>query len=204
MSATHRQIHTGHHMIATRPPSHMTQPPGEAPDPQTGILNTLNRLIMQVAKLSAPWLTFTPDSESFLYTGGTVMPANDGAFHAIVSLTVPNGRNGALYLLANDVGAVFQNNSGDLIWQIQRNAGGGDVAAERNYENVKAVIGLTDAPSRIAPIRIFENDVISLVVQNVNIQPAGQILNGVLGGHFYPKTWDDEFEQSQQNQNTSW
>jgi hypothetical protein len=202
MSA-HRQIHTGHHMVAVRPPAYAASSTGEA-TPQQGIVAALDRLTMQVAKLSAPWLTFPPDGESFLYTAGIVMPAMDGNFHTIVSFAVPNARNGALYLIANDIGAVFQNNSGDLIWQIQRNAGGADVAAERNYEKVQAVIGLSDAPSRIAPIRIFENDVISLVVQNVNVEPAGQFLNGVLGGHFYPKTWDDEYEQSQQNQNTSW
>lgn len=196
-------MHHGHHRIALRAPASIA-PVISSDNPQQSILDALNRLVMTTARLAAPWLVFTPDSESFTYTSGITMPAMDAAFHTIVQFTVPNGRNGALYQIANPVSGVFQNNSGDLIWQIRRNSGASEIAAERNYENIQAVLGLMESPSRIAVIRIFENDVISLVVQNVNLPPGGQNLSGRLGGHFYPKTWDDEYEQSQQNQNTSW
>ena len=55
-------------------------------------------------------------------------------------------------------------------------------------------LGNIDAPTKISGIRIFENDVLSLLVRNNAIVPGGELIGGLLGGYFYPRTWDDQFD----------
>lgn len=199
----------GHHGIIMRPTAIDTRGPakniGGAVDSLEEIRAAVTRQNWITSRLAAPWLTFPPDGESFHNAGGILIPAIGPGFTTILSITVPRGRNGVLNRLANAFYGVFQNFSGDLIWRLVRNPGAAIVAAERNYENITAVLGLTEIPVEIAPIRIFENDVIALQVSNTALPPAGQECGAVLGGWYYPRTWDDEFELSQKSQkNVSW
>ena len=133
------------------------------------------------------------------------MPAISAtAFSVIAAVTCPPGRNGVLNRIANViVGGAFSDFSGDFVWQIRRNQSGNatDTMAERNYDNIVASYGLIIAPARISGIRIFENDVIQLVGRNNNL-PLGTSLGGLLGGYFYPRTWDDQFDRA--DSSTSW
>ena len=155
---------------------------------------------------AAPWLTPPPDVESFHLAAGIALPAISATvFTVVVSITVPPGRNGVLNQIANlyeGPGAGFIDFTGDVVWQITRNSPSGGTAPERNYENIQASLGTPAAPGRIAPIRIFENDVISLVVRNANIIVASQVCGGLLGGWFYARTWDDQFDR--EDQSLSW
>ena len=204
-----RRGQVGHHVLALNP-RRVDTAPQEAD--ASSILDTLNDIKTAIAQsnrslalIDAPWLTMPPDGESFHNAGGITLPATDGLFHTILSITVPEGRNGVLNELANAFYGVFTNFDGDLIWRLVRNPGASIVAAERNYEKITAVLGLTEDPVDIAPIRIYENDVIALQIQNVALPASGQVCGAVLGGWFYPKTWDDEFEQSQSKQlKVSW
>jgi hypothetical protein len=157
--------------------------------------DSINRLQQNIRAIAAPWIVQPPDSESFHLASGIAIPAQDGLFHTVVQIQVPPGRNGVLNKIANVfVGGGFNDYSGNIIWQIVRNPGPGITTAERNYENIQASLGSTAIPGKIAGIRIFENDTIALVVKNVNIAVAGQIIGGLLGGWFYPRTWDDVHE----------
>jgi hypothetical protein len=173
------------------------------------ILEDQRHALRQIARgirlISAPWLVEPPDSESFHKGSGIVMPAISATvFSVIASVTCPPGRNGVLNRIANViVGGAFSDFSGDFVWQIRRNQSGNatDTMAERNYENITASYGLIIAPAQISGIRIFENDVIQLVGRN-NALPLGTSLGGLLGGYFYPRTWDDQFDR--QDSSNSW
>jgi hypothetical protein len=191
--------------ILLRPPD----PPPASDDPTitaiVAVHDALDRIDRSMRLLSAPWLVMPPDGESFHKGGGIPMPAADGLFHVVVTVTCPPGRNGVLNRIANVVvGGAWSDFSGDAIWQITRNQSTDptQTMAERNYEDIEASYGLISAPAPIAPIRIFENDVLSFVIKNVALPAAGEEVGALLGGFFYPRTWDDQWDA--QNQNISW
>jgi hypothetical protein len=178
-------------------------------DPTIDAINELTAVMEQVARstrlISAPWLIEPPDAESFHLASGIVIPAQDGAFHTVVTITCPPGRNGVLNQIANVVvGGAWSDFSGDAVWQLVRNQSlvGAQTMAERNYQNILASLGLINAPAPISPIRLFENDVIALVIKNVALPVAGEEVGGLLGGYFYPRTWDDQFDA--QSRNVAW
>jgi hypothetical protein len=172
------------------------------------LLDDQRHAMRQIARtnrlLSAPWLIEPPDSESFHLAAGIVIPAISAlVFSTVVTITCPPGRNGVLNRIANEfVGSGFVDFSGAIVYQIIRNPGAGQTTAERNYQNITASLGRVQDPARISGIRIFENDVLSLVVRNASIVPGGEIIGGLLGGYFYPRTWDDQFDR--QDASVSW
>lgn len=181
--------------IMLRPPA----APAASDDPTIDAINSVDQVLTEIARSarlqSAPWLIEPPDSESFHEASGISMPAVDGNFHVVAQVTCPEGRNGVLNRIANVVvGGGWSDFSGDAIWRILRNPGAGIVAAERNYENILASLGLVNAPTRISGIRIFENDIVQFVIQNVALPVAGEDVGAILGGYFYPRTWDDQFQ----------
>jgi hypothetical protein len=188
---------------ATGPNIMLRPPTGPAPsgDPTIAAIQSLQQTMQQVERsvrlVAAPWLIEPPDSESVHQAGGIVIPAVDGAFHTVVTVTCPPGRNGVINEIANVVvGGAWSDFSGDAIWQIVRNQGASTQTqmAERNYQKILASLGLINAPTRISGIRIFENDVISFVIQNVNLPISGEEVGALLGGYFYPRTWDDQWD----------
>jgi hypothetical protein len=186
------------HNIALRPPA----APDVSDDPLISSIGDLQSVMQQVQRstrlISAPWLIEPPDSESFHLAGGITVPGVDGFFHTVVSITCPPGRNGVLKEIANVVvGGAWSDFSGDAVWQIVRNPGAGNNTggfAERNYQNILASLGLVSAPTKISGIRIFENDIIAWVMKNVALPVSAEEVGAVLGGYFYPRTWDDQFE----------
>lgn len=198
------------HQIALRPPVRPAEQPVDDIQRLIQSLADLRSDVQQLNRTSsliaAPWLTMPPDGESFHLAAGIGLPAISAtAFATVVQIPVPEGRNGVLNRIGNVfVGGGFTDFSGDLVWQIVRNPGTGLQTAERNYENIVASLGSVANPGVVAPIRLFENDVIALVVRNAAIIVALQKVGGLLGGWFYPRTWDDAFERSQQAQDVSW
>lgn len=186
--------------ILLRPPD----APPASDDPTIDAINDVQSVMQQVQRstrlIAAPWLIEPPDSESLHLAGGIAMPAQDGAFHVVLSVTCPPGRNGVIKQLANVVvGGAWSDFSGDAIWQIVRNPGTGITAAERNYENILASLGLIAQPAPVSGIRIFENDVLQWVIKNVNLPASGEEVGALFGGYFYPRTWDDQFDANDQS-----
>ncbi len=185
------------HNILLRPPD--VSAPSDDPTIAaiSGVQQTMQQVQRSARLISAPWLIEPPDSESFHLAGGIIMPVQDGAFHTVVTITCPPGRNGVLNKIANVVvGGAWSDFSGDAIWQIVRNPGTAITTAERNYQNILASLGLIANPARISGIRIFENDVIAFVIKNVALPVSGEEVGALLGGYFYPRTWDDQFDAS--------
>jgi hypothetical protein len=194
-------------------PQILLHPPTAEPstDPATAAIQTTQGYLDQIARslrlLAAPWLVEPPDAESFHVAQGIVMPAISANYSVVCLVTVPEGRNGVLNQIANVVvGGAWADFSGAAIWQLVRNpvfatagppqtiSGAGIIAAERNYENIVASLGTVLQPTMISPIRIFENDVIALVIRNVSLPAAGEEVGALLGGYFYPRTWDDQYD----------
>jgi hypothetical protein len=181
----------------------MLRPPDAAAassDPTILALDEIDASIVQMAQtlrgVAAPWLAMPPDGESLHLAAGIALPAIGPGFTPVVTVQCPNGRNGVINKIANTfIGGGFNDFSGNVIWQIQRNPSAGITAAERNYQNITASLGNTNNPVSIAPIRIFENDILVLAVANINIVVAGQLIGGLLGGWFYPRTWDDLWDR---------
>lgn len=190
-------------MIVMRPGPGQQQ----SEDPTLAAIESVQSEIRALSRtmrlLSAPWLTMPPDGESYhLASQGVVLPAL-AATAVVLQIICPPGRNGVLNEIANVfIGGGFTDFSGDVIWQILRNPANGVATAERNYDSITASLGSASNPGKIAPIRIFENDVIQLVVKNVVVPVALQKIGGLFGGWFYPKTWDDQFDR--QGESVSW
>lgn len=192
-------------IILAPPPSVAT--PDDVSSSEADALRDICQIRQSLRQLSAPWVVPPPDAESFVITAGLAIPAADGAFHAVCSVSVPDGRNGVLTELANVfVGGGFTDYQGGLIqWRLERNPGTGIAAAERNYDNIVASLGSATNPHKLpGGIRVNEDDVMQLSVKNIAIVPAGQFIGGLLGGWFYPRTWDMEFQRRSAQTDTAW
>lgn len=190
----HRADRLASPKIILAPPS--VAIPDDMPSSEADALRDLCQIRQSLRQLSAPWVVPPPDAESFVITAGLAIPAQDGAFHAVCLVAVPDGRNGVLTQLANVfVGGGFTDYQGGLIqWRLERNPAPGIATAERNYDSIIASLGSATNPHKLpGGIRIFEDDVMQLSVKNIGVAPAGQFIGGLLGGWFYPRTWDMEF-----------
>ncbi len=134
------------------------------------------------------WIFPSLNSIAFDQAGDIVIPAI-GVETAIFTFQVPRGFNGVMKTIGNAIiGGGFTDGSGQLIWRILQNT-----VAMRGKENILNALGSVAAPSLIGGggfIRILENDLISFVVLNTAIVPAGQIIAARLSGWFYPKDED--------------
>jgi hypothetical protein len=114
-----------------------------------------------------------------------------GADATIIRFQVPLGRNGVIELVAcNFVGAGFVEGSGDLLWRIL--VDGGTPPGANSYEAIPASIGSPANPVRIAGFRIYENQVLTLIVSNVALLVGGTKCGGRLAGYLYPRELEEE------------
>jgi hypothetical protein len=114
-----------------------------------------------------------------------------GAEANVIQFQVPPGRNGVINKVANNfVGGGWQEGSGGVLWRIQ--VDGAPPAGATSYDAILASLGSPANPVSIAGFRIFENQVLTLVVRNVNIVVAGQLSGGRLLGYLYPREMDDD------------
>jgi hypothetical protein len=152
-----------------------------------------SRIILPTRIALPHWIAMPRNGQSFHYGGWITTPAATGDDSvdgtAIVSFSVPPGHNGVINRIANQaVTGGFVDGSGALIWRILQNG-----QAEPNYEAILGSIGVVANPADIAPIFIFENNLILLTVDNVSLA-AGSAIQGLLGGWFYPKELDESLE----------
>lgn len=128
-------------------------------------------------------LYMPPDGLAFDYTAYVPLPAPAPANGAVVQFTVPEGFHGVIKRVGNVfVGAGWTEGSGSLVWEILANGG-----VIRNYDNILASLGAVSNPAETAGILIYEQQVVTLQVFNVNLAVGGAQAGGRLSGWFYPK-----------------
>jgi hypothetical protein len=141
----------------------------------------------------APYLDMPPDGIPFNEIGWISIPAV-GATGVVLSFQVVGGMNGAIKWLGNSyVAPGFLEGSGGFVWQILA-----DGQPIRNFEKILGSLGSPTSPSETAPIRIFEQQTISLAVLNVSVPPAGGYLGGRLSGWYYPMEYDSSQSTEQE------
>jgi hypothetical protein len=131
--------------------------------------------------VTAPWVTMPNGGFPFNLGQTITTPGNDGLFHDVIKMVVPNGNDGVIKKLLNFYnGAGYVNGSGQLIWRIMRNG-----QAVRNYDNIVIQLG-TDAATADTQIRVYSNDVIQFQIMNVLITGAVNQILCYFGGWYYP------------------
>lgn len=125
----------------------------------------------------------SPGGKPFLAEAGTVIPAI-GATATVVSFVVPRGQNGFIRRIANTfVGGGFTDFSGAIVWQILLDQVKNVVAP--GFDNIVAGHSVS-TPLPIDGIHIFEGDTVALIVKNISVVVAGQVVGGQLNGSFHP------------------
>lgn len=152
-------------------------------DNGSGLGNLLSCL--EIVRL--PLTNFIPDrGVEFRRAAYITIPAI-GAQAIVAQYKVPDGSNGILNALANVfVGGGFTEGQGSIVWQLFQDftPGGGVVAAD--FDTIVASLGSVNNPAKLNGIRIKENQLVTLLVKNVSVVVAGQLIGGLLGGYSYP------------------
>ncbi len=132
-----------------------------------------------------PWIYPPPNFENIDLFAYVALPAI-AATATVISYTVPPGRNAIINRVANNfVGGGWVEGSGDLVWRIL--VDGTPPPGATNYDNILGSLGNPASPIPIAGFRIYENQVLTLVVFNSAVVVAGQRSGGRLMGYNYPR-----------------
>lgn len=140
-----------------------------------------------------PYISQPADAEPFVNVNSIALPAQGNTTRAGVALqfSVPPNRNGVITKIANDfVGGGWTSGTGALVWQIFRDQA--LTEAIKGFNNIRSSLGTILQMQTVPPIRIYENETISLVILNVGVIVNQQIAEGGFMGYFYPKS--DEWE----------
>jgi len=109
-----------------------------------------------------------------------------GAQITILSLVVPPGRNGIIRKVAcNFVGGGWVEGSGDVIWQIL--VDNATPPGANSYSSILGSLGSPASPVEIPGFRVYENQTITFIAQNVAVILAAQKVGARLIGYFYPR-----------------
>ena len=134
-----------------------------------------------------PVTNFMPaEGREFRPAAYVAIPAQ-GAQAVVVQFKVPQGYNGMINALANVfVGGGFQEGQGLIFWTLYLDYTTKVVAP--NFNQILASLGAVSNPAKLNGIRVKENQLVTLAVNNTNpgVLPAGQLIGGLLGGFFYP------------------
>jgi len=132
-----------------------------------------------------------PGSENLDLLGYVALPAI-GASANIIKFTIPSGRNGVIKKVAcNFVGGGWVEGSGAVTWSIQ--ADGAPPPGSTNYDTILDSLGSPVNPVELCVgFRVFENQVLTLVITNVSVVVAGQLAGARLVGYLYPVDLEDD------------
>lgn len=124
-----------------------------------------------------------PGGKPFLVEGGIVIPAI-GATATVISGIVPRGQNGFLRRFGNVfIGGGFTDFSGAVVWQILLDQVKNVVAP--GFDNI--IVGHSVSnPLNLDGIHIMENSTFALIVKNISVVVAGQLIGGHFSGAFHP------------------
>lgn len=104
----------------------------------------------------------------------------------VISFQIPLGRNGIIRKVAcNFVGGGWTEGSGAVTWQIL--VDGAPPPGATSYDNILASLGSPANPVEIPGFRVFENQVLTVVVRNAAVAVAGQLSGARLIGYLYPR-----------------
>jgi hypothetical protein len=135
-----------------------------------------------------PFISQPDDAEPFVEVNSIALPAqgNSALAGVVVQFRVKPNRNGVILKIGNTfVGGGWTSGTGALIWQIFRDQA--LTEAIKGFANIKSSLGTIAQMQSFPPIRIYENQVISMVLLNVAVVVAQQIAEAGFIGYFYPK-----------------
>jgi hypothetical protein len=139
----------------------------------------------QIEVVDRPWLMMPAAGQGFMQPNiAAVVLGAIGTTTVVVTFTVPRRKNGSIEWISNQfVGGGWTEGNGALIWRVLA-----DGIPVQGFDFIISSIGSMSNPAdlRMSPIRIYENQVITLVVQNVAVVAAGQFLLGQLRGKLFP------------------
>jgi hypothetical protein len=137
-----------------------------------------------------PIRLFPPVNWENLDIAGYITIGNQGTTVTIFSYTVPIGRNGIVNKISNAfVGGGFQEGQGNLVWRVL--VDGGTPPGANTYNNILGSLGAMASPTPIAGFRIFENQTITFVAENISLFPAQQLVGARLLGYLYPRELEE-------------
>lgn len=115
---------------------------------------------MVVQKSSAPWVEPPENFEGFDLVQAILTPDVGSGDLVVLAYAVPRGYDGVIKgLLHNYVGSGFQQGAGGIVWRLAVNG-----RWVRHYDSMLVTFGSPEYPRPIAGVRIYENQVISYVV----------------------------------------
>ena len=136
-----------------------------------------------------PWIVPPDQWENLDLINYIVLPAI-GAQANVINFQVPLGRNGVIQKVANNfVGGGWVEGSGAVTWQIL--VDGAPPPGSSNYDLILASLGSPANPVGISGFRIYENQVLTLVVKNATVVVANQLSGGRLCGYLYPREMEE-------------
>ena len=143
-----------------------------------------------VQPVDLPYRNFVPNNwENIDQLNYANLPAI-GAQATIITIRVPQGRNGIIRKVGNNfVGGGWVEGSGNITWQIL--VDGNPPPGATSYNNILGSLGSPANPVEISGFRVFENQTVTVVVNNVNVAVAGQLVGARLVGYFYPRELED-------------
>lgn len=137
------------------------------------------------------WL-YPPDQWENVDQSNYVLLPAVGAAVEIISFQVPTGRNGIIKKIANNyVGGGWVEGSGDVLWRIL--VDGAAPPGANSYASISASLGSPANPVELpGGFRIFENQIVTVVAQNIAVIVAGQRVGARLVGYLYPREMEAE------------
>lgn len=130
--------------------------------------------------VNRPWVT--PPEGFVPFDGAAAIALPAVGLAQVLAITVPDGHDGVINQFSwNFTGGGFVQGSGDIIVQVQR-----DGVAVRNFENILVEKGTIGVARPISPIRVYNKQVISIVVNHAANALLNGFIVGSLVGYFYP------------------
>jgi hypothetical protein len=145
-----------------------------------------------VQRIALPLWNFPPDRWTNLDVSNYVLlPGPFPAQANILSFQVPLGQHGIIKKVANNfVGGGWTEGSGSVTWQIL--VDGAPPPGATSYDTILTSLGNPANPVEIAGFRVFENQLITVVVKNASLVVAGQLSGARLVGYLYPRDMEDD------------
>jgi len=155
-------------ILAAAPENTSTQPIGTVSNPA---VNTQRPWISEPAG-AVPF----DEQASYTFTG----TAHPGVNTPVLTLKVPNGFDGVIKWISNNLVGGTSFTPGNVIWQILING-----RPARNFGNITQEKGTIAQGRQISPIRIFSGDVVTYTAQEAVGGLSGSTVVS-LSGYFYP------------------
>jgi hypothetical protein len=148
-------------------------------------------LAQSIQRITLPLNLFPPDRWTNLDVSNYVLLPAIGAQANIVSFQVPLGQHGIVKKIANNfVGGGWVEGSATVIWQIL--VDGAPPPGTTSYDTILTSLGNPSNPVEIAGFRIYENQILTLVVKNISSVVSGQFSGGRFVGWLYPRDMEDD------------